>query len=53
MRREADLLMDAPETNAYLELMAYAVNKEYWRTRVRAIQQLRVTVEVNCTTHNL
>ena len=47
MRREGDLLMDAPETRSWRELTTYEWDKDYWRTRVRAMRQPRVTVEVS------
>ena len=37
------LLMDAPATNSWRELQTYAQDREYWRTRVRALRQPRVT----------
>ena len=46
MRREGDLLMDAPETKSWRELTTYAWDKDYWRARVRAMRQPRVAVEV-------
>ena len=50
LRREVHLLMDAPEAKSWRErreLMKYAVNKEYWRVIVRAMNQPRVTVGVS------
>ena len=34
-----DLLMDAPKTRSWRELMAYARDKEYWKARVRCMRQ--------------
>ena len=42
-RRPGDLLMDAPETDSWRELCTYACDRDYWRTRVRAMKQPRVT----------
>ena len=47
MRREGDLLMDAPKTESWRELTTYAWDKDYWRSRVRAMRQPRVAVEVS------
>ena len=45
--REGDMLMDVPNTNgSWRELLKYAVDKDYWRTRVRAMRQPRVRVEI-------
>ena len=38
-----DMLMDVPETETWKELRAYARDRDYWRTRVRALRQPRVT----------
>ena len=45
-RREGDMLMDAPQTESWRELCAYAVDREYWKARVRAMKQPRVGVEI-------
>ena len=45
-RKEGDMLMDAPATTSWRELCAFAVDEEYWRTRVRAMRQPRLTVEM-------
>ena len=42
-RRHGDMLMDAPATDSWRELCTYACDREYWRTRVRALRQPRVT----------
>ena len=44
-RIEGDILMDAPTPKSWHELLKYAEDKEYWRTRVREMQQPRVCVE--------
>ena len=41
--QQGDLLMDAPSTNSWRELCTYACDKEYWKARVRALRQPRVT----------
>ena len=38
-----DMMMDAPKTDSWRELCAYACDREYWRTRVRALRQPRLT----------
>ena len=38
--------MDAPQTESWRELCAYAVDREYWKARVRAMKQPRVGVEI-------
>ena len=35
--------MDVPATNSWRELQTYEQDREYWRTRVRAMRQPRVT----------
>ena len=45
-RSEGDLLMDAPSTESWRELLKYAEDKVFWRTRVRAMKQPRVRVEI-------
>ena len=42
-QRPGDLLMDAPKTNSWRELCTYACDRDYWRARVRAMKQPRVT----------
>ena len=42
-RQPGDLLMDAPETDSWRELCTYACDRDYCRTRVRAMKQPRVT----------
>ena len=41
-----DLLMDAPKTSSWHELLEYAKDREYWRTRVRAMKQPKVRVQL-------
>ena len=48
--KTGDLLMDAPKTKSWSELMQYAAEKEYWKARVRAMRQ-RPVVSVNIGTH--
>ena len=38
-------MMDAPETQSWRQLMQYAEDRDYWRTRVRQMKQPRVAVE--------
>ena len=38
-----DMLMDAPTTDTWKELCTYAWDRDYWRARVRALRQPRVT----------
>ena len=38
-----DILMDAPRSNSWRELCTYACDRDYWRARVRALRQPRVT----------
>ena len=45
-----DMLMDASETETWKELRAYAKDRDYWRARVRALRQPRVTT-VNLGSH--
>ena len=42
-RQPGDLLMDAPVTDSWRELCTYAWDRDYWRARVRAMRQPRVT----------
>ena len=42
-QQPGDLLMDAPKTNSWRELCTYACDRDYWRARVRALRQPRVT----------
>ena len=44
-RKEGDLLMDAPSHESWRELCTYAVDRDYWRVRVRAMKQPRIRVE--------
>ena len=37
--RPGDLLMDVPKTNSWRELVAYANDKEFWKSRVRSMRQ--------------
>ena len=46
LRCEGDLLMDTPKTTSWRELTTRAMDKDYWRTRVRALTQPRVTVDI-------
>ena len=39
MRNEGDLLMDAPRTTSWRELKTYALDRDYWRARVRVMKQ--------------
>ena len=41
-----DLLMDAPRTSSWRELLQFASDRELWRTRVRAMRQQRLRVEM-------
>ena len=47
VRREGDLMMDAPATSSWRELTEFACDKTYWSTRVRSMRQPRVRVEFN------
>ena len=37
-RSDGDMLMDAPRTRSWRELLKYADDKEYWKARVRAMK---------------
>ena len=37
-----DLLMDAPKTSSWRELQAFALDKDYWRKRVRGLKPPRI-----------
>ena len=41
--QQGDMLMDAPATDSWYELCAYALDREYWRARVRALRQPSIT----------
>ena len=41
-----DLLMDAPTSKSWHELLMYAKNREYWRERVRKLRQPRISIQV-------
>ena len=41
--QEGDMLMDAPATYSWRELGNYAWDRDYWRARVRALLQPRLT----------
>ena len=41
-----DMLMDAPKTDSWRELCTYALDRDYWRARVRSLRQPRVTVSM-------
>ena len=41
--QQGDILMDAPKTTSWRELWKYACDREYWKSRVRALKQPRVT----------
>ena len=41
--QQGDMLMDAPRTDSWRELCTYGCDREYWKTRVRALRQSRVT----------
>ena len=43
---QGDLLMDAPTTSSWKELCTFAVNREYWRARVRKMKQPRVHIQL-------
>ena len=43
---KGDLLMDAPTTSSWRELRKYAMDREYWRTRVRKMKQPRINVQI-------
>ena len=47
MWRAGDLMIDSPETRSRCELTTYVWDKDYWRSRVRAMRQPRVDVEVS------
>ena len=44
-RKQGDMLMDAPTHKTWRELCTYAVDRDYWRTRVRSMRQPRIRVE--------
>ena len=48
--QQGDMLMDAPATDSWRELCAYACDREYWKTRVRSMWQPRITT-VNIGSH--
>ena len=41
--QQGDMLMDAPATDSWYELCKYALDREYWRSRVRALRQPSIT----------
>ena len=41
--QQGDMLMDAPATDSWRELWTYACDREYWKARVRALRQPRIT----------
>ena len=41
-----DLLMDAPTSKSWHELLMYVENREYWRERVRKLRQPRISIQV-------
>ena len=41
--QQGDMLMDAPRTDSWRELCTYGCDREYWKARVRALRQPRVT----------
>ena len=43
---EGNLLMDAPVVGSWKELCTYAMDREYWRTRVRKMKQPRVHIQM-------
>ena len=45
-RREGDMLMDAPQTESWWDLCSYAIDRKYWKARVRAMKQPRVGIEI-------
>ena len=47
VRQDGDLLTDTPTHSSWRELCTYACDRECWKTRVRAMRQSRVTVEIN------
>ena len=44
-RKAGDLLMDAPSHQTWKELCTYAVDRDYWRARVRSMKQPRIRFE--------
>ena len=44
---QGDLLMDAPTVTSWRELCTYAMDREYWRSRVRKMKQPRVRVQLD------
>ena len=44
-RQEGDMLMDAPSHNSWRELCTYAIDRDYWRARVRSMKQPRIRFE--------
>ena len=45
-KQEGDLLMDASDTDSWHNLLQYARDKEYWRSRVRALRgQPRIRID--------
>ena len=49
--REGDLMMDAPEKESWRSLVAWPMDREKWRERVRAMKQPRVAVTVKLGSH--
>ena len=41
--QQGDMLMDTPATDSWRELWTYACDREYWKARVRALRQPRIT----------
>ena len=44
-RKKTDMLMNDPTHKSWKELCTYAVDRDYWRTRVRSMKQPRIRVE--------
>ena len=44
--REGDLLMDVPEKKSWRNLVAWALDREKWRERVRKMRQPRVRIKM-------
>ena len=44
--REGDLMMDAPEKESWRSLVTWAMDREKWRERVRAMKQPCVRVDL-------
>ena len=49
--REGDPLMDAPEKKSWRNLVAWVMDRDKWRERVRRMRQPRIRVEIEMGTH--